>query len=126
MNRRTRFYVDRRNGKWLGVCAGAADYMGLDPLWVRVGVVVLTVLGFWLTIPAYLLVGYLATQKPADFYDDTPSQQQFWSTVRTATGRSIRDVNARFRDIDHRLRSLETHVTSSSRRLADDIDRLRH
>ena len=27
---RTKFYLDKRNGKVMGVCAGIADYTGLD------------------------------------------------------------------------------------------------
>ena len=32
---RTRFYRDKQNGKLMGVCAGVADYTGVDVLWVR-------------------------------------------------------------------------------------------
>ena len=27
---RTKFYLDKQNSKWLGVCAGIADYTGID------------------------------------------------------------------------------------------------
>ena len=40
--RRTKFYLDKQNGKWLGVCAGIADYTGIDVVWIRVGAVVVT------------------------------------------------------------------------------------
>ena len=33
---RTRFYRDKRNGKFMGVCAGIADYTGFDVSLVRV------------------------------------------------------------------------------------------
>ena len=38
---RTKFYLDKQNAKWSGVCAGIADYSGIDVLWVRVGAVLL-------------------------------------------------------------------------------------
>ncbi|MFX8731571.1 PspC domain-containing protein, partial [Acinetobacter baumannii] len=34
---RPRLYRDKVNGKFLGVCAGIADYTGIDALWVRLG-----------------------------------------------------------------------------------------
>ena len=30
---RTRFYLDKQNAKWKGVCAGIADYAGVDVTW---------------------------------------------------------------------------------------------
>lgn len=107
---RTRFYRDRQNAKWLGVCAGAADYLGVNPLWVRLGFVALTLMGFYLTIPLYLLAGFLAQDKPEPFYTKTYGEQRF---------------SMRLHDIDHRLRAVETGVTSSSCRLAREIDNLR-
>ena len=41
---RTRFYLDKMNAKWSGVCAGIADYTGIDVTLVRVGVIGLTFL----------------------------------------------------------------------------------
>ena len=53
--RRTRFYLDKRNGKFLGVCSGIADYTGIDPLLVRVGFVLL---GFFTGFMGGGQVGY--------------------------------------------------------------------
>ena len=30
MSSRTKFYLDKQNRKWLGVCSGIADYTGVD------------------------------------------------------------------------------------------------
>ena len=49
--RHTKFYVDKRNKKWLGVCAGIADYTGLDVTVVRIGLVVLTLIGTYTLVP---------------------------------------------------------------------------
>ena len=42
---RTRFYRDKRNGKVMGVCAGIADYTGLDVTLVRIMLVAAILLG---------------------------------------------------------------------------------
>jgi len=61
MNRsRTRFRLNSRDGKIMGVCAGLADHTGLDALWIRVAAVLLTIGLTALTIPAYIAVGILA------------------------------------------------------------------
>lgn len=124
--RRTKFYLDKRNAKFLGVCSGIADYTGIDPLWVRVGLVMLGVAGgFPFLFFGYFAVAWLAEQKPYALYDDDAATKKFWQETRTAPGRSIRDTNASFRDVDRRLRDIESYVTSNNRSLAAEIDGLR-
>ena len=36
---RTTLYRDKHKGKLMGVCAGIADYTGINAIWVRIGVV---------------------------------------------------------------------------------------
>ncbi|HEU0134308.1 MAG TPA: PspC domain-containing protein, partial [Allosphingosinicella sp.] len=46
----TKFYLDKRNGKFMGVCAGIADYTGVDVTVVRIGTILLTILGSGMTV----------------------------------------------------------------------------
>ena len=124
--RHTRFYLDKRNGKFMGVCAGISDYTGIDVTFVRVGVVLLTIfatggLGFI----AYLALGFLGNQKPHELDYEDREDRKFWQKVRARPGASIRDVRSSFRDIDRRLADVEMHITSQNRRLADEIEALR-
>ncbi len=81
--RRTRFYLDKQHAKILGVCAGIADYTGIDTLWVRVGVVVLTLFTFpWLLI-AYFVTAWLADAKPRELVELDAEETRFWQGVRT-------------------------------------------
>ena len=123
--RHTKFYLDKRNKKWLGVCAGIADYTGLDVTLIRIGVVLLTVLGSGMTIIAYLIAAWLAPNKPSELAYETPEETKFWQGVRASPARTVRDVRSRFRDIDRRLADVETYVTSSNSRLAREIEQLR-
>lgn len=123
--RHTRFYLDKQHAKFLGVCAGIADYTGINSLWVRVGFVVLTLLTFpWLLI-AYFLTAWLADVKPRELTGLDAEETRFWQGVRTSPQRSVREVHSSFRDLDRRLADIEAHVTSSSSRLAREIDNLR-
>ena len=126
MTRRTHFYLDKRNGKFMGVCSGIADYTGIDPTFIRAGVVLLTVFATGgMGIFAYFAVAWLAEDKPREFDYADRDDRKFWQKVRARPGHSVRDVRARFRDIDRRLANVETHVTSGNRRLADEIEALR-
>ena len=122
-SQRTRFYRDSVNGKIMGVCAGIADYTGVDAVWVRLGAILFTIsTGFG--IPLYILVGLLASKKPAHLYTDR-QEQQFWQRVRQSPRRTAREVRAQFRDIDRRLADIEAYYVSSNPRLSAEIDRLR-
>ncbi len=55
-----KFYLDKANKKIWGVCAGLADYSGIDLMLVRVLAVLLTLCGVGSTIILYLLVGLIA------------------------------------------------------------------
>ncbi len=124
--RHTKFYVDNRNKKWLGVCAGIADYTGLDVTLVRIGLVIVTVLGgFPWTLIAYWIAGWMAPRKPLELYEQNPEDKKFWQQVRTSPRRTVREVRAKFREIDRRLADVETYVTSSNGRLAQEIEKLR-
>jgi phage shock protein C len=123
--RRTQYYLDKQNAKWMGVCAGIADYTGIDTVWVRVSAVLLTLMGgFPWTLIAYLITGWVAQKKPIGLYD-SPAEQKFWQGVRANPARSARDVRASFRDIDRRLADIELYYTSRNTRLADEIEALR-
>jgi phage shock protein C len=121
---RTKFYTDKPNGKWMGVCAGIADYTGIDVTLVRVGMVILTVVSNGLALIGYVAAGWLAPKKPYDLYE-TPDQQKFWQGVRSNPKRSTAEVRSKFRELDRRLADIETHYTSRNTRLADEIEALR-
>lgn len=123
--RRTAFYLDKHNAKWSGVCAGIADYTGVDRNIVRIATVVLTLMGgFPWTLIAYFVAAWLAEDKPRGLYD-SPEEAKFWQGVRQSPARSTSDVRARFRDLDRRLGDIEMYYTSRNSRLADEIDALR-
>ena len=122
----TKFYLDKENRKWKGVCAGIADYTGVDATIIRIGLVILTFVGgFPWTLVAYWVAAWLAPVKPREFAVETPEQTKFWQGVRASPARTVRDVRSRFREIDRRLAEVETYVTSSNSRLAREIEQLR-
>ena len=55
-----RFLINRADAKLMGVGAGIADYTGMDPTIVRVGIVALTLFTGPVMILFYVLTGLLA------------------------------------------------------------------
>ena len=123
--RRTRFYLDKRNKRLMGVCAGIADYFGWDATWVRIGAVAATVMGVGFLPFVYLAAGFIADPKPSMLYNESDEERLFWKNVRVAPQRTVRDVHASFRESDRRLRDMEAYLTSSNSRLSNEIEQLR-
>lgn len=53
------FALDRRQGKVFGVCAGIANYFGIDPLIVRIAFAAGAILGVGSFIVIYLLIALI-------------------------------------------------------------------
>ena len=120
---RTRFYRDKVNGKFMGVCAGIADYTGIDALWVRIAFLVLAFSMGWPFL-IYFAFGLLADKKPPALYADR-AEQKFWQGVRQSPARTAREVRSSFRDIDRRLAEVEQFYVSGNPRLSAEIESLR-
>ncbi|NUT01174.1 MAG: PspC domain-containing protein [Sphingomonas sp.] len=58
-----RFLINRGDAKIMGVAAGLADYTGMDPLLIRLGMVALTLITGPMMIFFYVLTGLLAPRQ---------------------------------------------------------------
>lgn len=119
-----KLYLDHENGKICGVCAGIADYCGIDRTVVRI----VAVLGLispasGVVFIAYFLMYWLLEPKPEDLFE-TKAEDEFWKRVRTQPKNTIRDVRHKFRQIERRLRAAEAHVTSREYKLHKEFEDL--
>lgn len=108
------FRLNKANGKLMGVCAGIADYLGVDATFVRVAAIVATLAFPW-TLLVYGAAALLA--RPA------PATGSSWDRALPRASRS--EVGAAMRDIDRRMAEVEHYVTNSSSQLAREIEELR-
>jgi len=122
---RTKFYLDKRHGKFMGVCSGIADYTGLDVTLVRIMMVAATLMSSFAILPLYIITGFVADDKPRELAIEDKEDQRFWQGVRQSPARTARDIRSRFRDIDRRLADIESYVTTENRSLAREIEQLR-
>jgi phage shock protein C len=58
-----RFLLNKRDAKIMGVGAGLADWLNIDPLLVRLGLVAATLLTGPVMILFYVLTGWLASDR---------------------------------------------------------------
>jgi len=56
-----RFLLNRPRGKVMGVCAGLADWLNVDVLIVRLGLIVATLATGPIAVLVYILTGWLAS-----------------------------------------------------------------
>jgi phage shock protein C len=122
---RTKFYLDKAHGKFMGVCSGIADYTGLDVTLVRIMFVSAVFMSGGSVLPLYFIAGFIADDKPRELVLDDREDQRFWQGVRQSPRRSARDIRSRFRDIDRRLADIESYVTTENRSLVREIEQLR-
>ncbi len=108
-----RFETNRSEGKLLGVCAGIANYTGIDATLVRIGFVLLTLA---VSLP-WTFVGYFAAA-----YLGRPARRSTYAQSRVARRE---DAHDRMRSLDLRMQAIETHATSANSRLAREIEELR-
>lgn len=122
---RTRFYRDKRNGKFLGVCSGIADYTGFDVNLVRICFLAAVFMSGGSVLPFYFIAAFIAPDRPREIAYADRDEQRFWQGVRASPTATARDIKSTFRDIDRRLADIENYVTTENRSLAQEIEQLR-
>lgn len=116
MRLRRKFEVDRSEAKLMGVCAGIANHLGVDVTFVRVGVVVGTLIGGWpWTVIAYVALGFIGNAR----------RVRGERGAHAAVGYDHEGGGERLRDFDRRLAEIDTYVASSNSQLAREIEDLR-
>lgn len=104
-----RLYRSSTDGWIFGVCAGLADYFGLNLTATRV-VVAIGSFFFPSLIVVYLLLALLLKKRPTPAAGDPASDLR--RRVRSEPHGTLGAVRYRFRELDQRLQRLEKYVTS--------------
>jgi len=105
---RKKFALDKYQGKFLGVCAGIANFTRIDAFWVRITTVVAAVFFFPIVPIAYGLIGWLASDR------------------RQEKRRSISHVRqTRHWEMDRQIADANYMVSNRHSELSREIDSLR-
>lgn len=108
---RYRLYRDPEHGLLAGVCAGIADYLGIERIVIRLAFVVALVC---FIVPAALAYTVLAIALPKRPPALTMNGEEaaFWRGVATAPDDTLAGLRGRFSNLEARLRAMERQVTS--------------
>jgi phage shock protein C len=93
------------------VCAGIADYLGIEPIIIRLVAVLGLVFFFPPTIVVYVILAIVLRPKPPALYA-TPDEEAFWRSVGTAPADTLHSLKRKFADLESRLELMEAQVAS--------------
>ena len=131
-----RFRRNKIDGVLGGVCAGIADYTGIDVIWVRLLAIVLLFTTAPVAPLAYILAWLVVpSDKRAPYYREAREavraerrREKRRGDVHAASERERRrsttnltDVRSKFRSIETRMQDLERSITSKEWQLRRDF-----
>ncbi|MBD0785422.1 envelope stress response membrane protein PspC [Vibrio sp. Y2-5] len=123
-------YRDPINGKIGGVCAGLANYFGLEVWIVRILVISAALLGGgFLIVLAYLALMLMLEKQPYQYEQTVKSQREHtlkskpWEQGQTA-GALLNTLNGDLAKVEKRVRNMEAYVTSDAFKVNREFNKL--
>ncbi len=119
-----RLYRDREHAMLAGVCAGIAEYFGLNRKGVRIATVLLLLLPpfFAFVVVSYVVLAIVLPVKPSNLYE-TQEQAEFWRGVSNAPSDVFGALSHRFKELNMRLERMEAYVTSREFEIDRELER---
>lgn len=108
---RHRLYRNPANGYLAGVCAGVADYFGIDRVVVRIAVVIGLFVALVPVAVGYVVLALVLKPRPPALYA-SGEEEAFWRGVSTDPEETLRGLKRSFADLEARLRAMEKPVVS--------------
>jgi phage shock protein C len=108
-----RLYRDKDNAILAGVCAGIAEYAGLNRKGVRLVTILMMLFPpfFAFIVISYIILAIVIPVKPRDLFENQ-EQAEFWRGVSNAPSDVFGALRHRFRELNRRLEKMEAFVTS--------------
>lgn len=123
-------YRDPQNGKISGVCAGIAEYFGVEVWLVRILAVSSFLLGFgFITLVVYIAASLILDKMPEerrqeqDAHREHTIKQKSWQTGLSSE-QILSNVEYKLDDMEDELRQMEAYVTSSAFRVSREFNKL--
>jgi phage shock protein C len=119
-----RLYRDKENAMIAGVCAGIADYAGLNRKGVRLVAALMLLIPpfFAFAVISYIILTIVLPVKPVDLFE-TEEQAEFWRGVSNAPSDVFGALRHRFRELNRRLEKMEAFVTSREFEIDRELER---
>jgi phage shock protein C len=108
-----RLYRDKDNAILAGVCAGIAEYAGLNRKGVRLVTILMMLFPpfFAFIVISYVILAIVIPVKPEHLFENQ-EQAEFWRGVSNAPSDVFGALRHRFRELNRRLEKMEAFVTS--------------
>ncbi|MBD1564779.1 envelope stress response membrane protein PspC [Vibrio sp. SA48] len=123
-------YRDAVNGKITGVCAGLANYLGLEVWLVRILVISASLLGgFFLVALAYLALTLMLEKQPVQYVEALKSQREYklknkpWEQGQTAEA-LLDTLDQDLCQVEGTVRQMEAYVTSEAFKVNREFSKL--
>lgn len=119
-----RLFRDREHAVLAGVCAGLAEYAGLNRKGVRLVTVLLCLFPPFFAFVAitYVILAIVLPVKPRDLYE-SQEHAEFWRGVSTAPHDVFGSLSHRFKELNMRLERMEAFVTSKEFEIDRELGR---
>ena len=121
------YSLDRKDAKVAGVCSTLGNQFGIDPTFVRIGVVAAALfISFKLTLVAYAAIGiYLAIQKKKAMTGER--RMSDFDRMDEAVRRkpTVHAMRTELDETDRRLMAIDHHINTQNDELAREIEALR-
>ncbi|RUO79432.1 envelope stress response membrane protein PspC [Pseudidiomarina taiwanensis] len=118
---------DKKKGKIAGVCAGIADYFGIETWLVRIICVTAAVFGQGFVIVLYIAGWFILDEKPEQEQlkeeEHIAIKKRIWQAGEPPAG-AFREVSGEYQDLEVRLQKMERYVTSNAYRLDRELKQL--
>lgn len=129
MNKRE-LYRDPVNGKLAGVCAGFANYFGVEVWLIRILVISAGLLGgTFLVLLAYVALAFMLEKQPMTYSENIKAQQDHtlkskpWQKGQSPE-QLLGVLERDFERIDGKIRNMEAYVTSDTFRVDREFSKL--
>jgi phage shock protein C len=100
-----------RDGVFLGVCKGIAEYFDFSVFWVRIVLIVVFIFsGFWPVIGVYLVAAFFMKPKPVKPLE-SEEEQEFYDSYVHSPKTAAQRLRKKFEDLERRIRNMEDKVT---------------
>ncbi|MEO0794418.1 MAG: PspC domain-containing protein [Verrucomicrobiota bacterium] len=102
-----------RNGCFLGVCKGLAEWRDISVFWIRLAVfIAIWLSGLWLGLAVYVIAGLIMKPEPV-IEPSNDVEQEFYDDIASSRKRALKQLKRSFDQLDRRTRRLEHAVTSN-------------
>jgi phage shock protein C len=100
-----------RDGVFLGVCKGIAEYFDFSVFWVRMVLIIVFIFsGFWPVIGVYLVAAFFMKPKPVKPIE-SEEEQEFYDSYVHSPKTAAQRLRKKFEELERRIRNMEDKVT---------------